>query len=113
MQNQWERRVLTHILKKSTLSASLPEEPSDFVTRLETMHRILVTGHVSEFETQNSFSKTSKNEPHGQGQLWIPLLLETFKSETFVTVRPTHSVMDTDPAQNVQVREPFLSPIDP
>ena len=107
MQNQWERKAQTHVSKTSMLSASSPEELSDFVSRLETMHRILVTGHVSEFETQNYFSQTSKNEPRGQGQLWIPLLLETFKSETFVTVRPTHNVMDTDPAQNGQVREPF------
>ena len=63
-----------HVSKNSTLSASLPEEPSDFVTRLETMLRIFVTGHALEFGTQNSYTLTLKNEPRGQAQLWILLL---------------------------------------
>ena len=92
----------THVSKKSMLSASSPEELSDFVTRLETMHRILVTGHVSEFETPfrrlrrtnlavkascgyRSCSKRSSTNRSRQSDRpitsWIPILLERFKSE--------------------------------
>ena len=49
-QNQWERRVQQHVSNLPTFSASSPEELTQFVTRLETMHGILVKGHDPDSE---------------------------------------------------------------
>ena len=50
-QNQWERRVQQHVSNLPTFTASSPEELTQFVTRLEHMHGILVKSHDRDSET--------------------------------------------------------------
>ena len=50
-QNQWERRVQQHVSTLPTFTASSPDELTQFVTRLEHMHGILVKGHDPDSET--------------------------------------------------------------
>ena len=49
-QNQWERRVQQHVSNLPTFTASSPEELTQFVTRLEHMHGILVKSHDRDSE---------------------------------------------------------------